>query len=293
MSDDLRRGALYALSAAAAMAFAATCIKGASASVPNPVIVFARASIGLLLLAPWLVRGGCELLKTRRFGGHLWRAAFGVISMYGYFHSIGHLPLAEAVLLTYTMPLFAPFIGWAWLGEKPPPTALPAALVGLAGITLIVKPGGEGLTSLAALIGALSGISAAAAMIGIRRISDTEPASRIVFYFLLLSSLTTALPLPWMWQTPDLPGWLWLLGVGAFATAGQFLLTKAYTVATASYIGPFTYTSVIFAGALGWALWGEAPDLWSLAGIALVIGSCLITLLPRRSRGVVDGPTEV
>ncbi|WP_293370751.1 DMT family transporter [Nevskia sp.] len=279
MSDDLRRGALYALSAAAAMAFAATCIKGASASVPNAVVVFFRASIGLVLLSPWLVRGGRELLATRRFGGHLWRATFGVISMYGYFHSIGHLPLAEAVLLTYTMPLFAPFIGWAWLGEKPPGTALPAALVGLAGIILIVKPGTAGLASIAAAIGALSGVSAAAAMIGIRRISDTEPASRIVFYFLLLSSFASALPLPWLWQTPDLPGWLWLLGVGAFATAGQFLLTKAYSIATASYIGPFTYTSVIFAGALGWALWGEAPDLWSLAGISLVIGSCMLTLL--------------
>ena len=171
--------------------------------------------------------------------------------------------------------------------------AFAVGLVGLAGIILIVKPGTAGLASIAAIIGALSGISAAAAMIGIRRISNTEPASRIVFYFLLLSSFASALPLPWLWQTPDLPGWLWLLGVGAFATAGQFLMTKAYTVATASYIGPFTYTSVIFAGALGWALWGEAPDLWSLAGISLVIGSCLITLLPRRNRAVVDGPTEV
>lgn len=290
MSDDLRRGAFYALSAAAAMALGATCIKGASGSVPGPVIVFFRATIGLLLMAPWLVRGGRSLMTTQRFGGHLWRAGFGLISMYGYFHALGHLPLAEAVLLTYTMPLFAPFIGWLWLAEKPPPSALPAALIGLAGITLIVKPGGEGLTSLAALIGATSGISAAAAMIGIRRISDTEPASRIVFYFLLLSSIAAAAPLPWVWKTPDLPGWGWLLGVGAFATAGQFLLTRAYSVATASYIGPFTYTSVIFAGALGWALWGEAPDRWSLLGIGLVIGSCLVTLLPRRRPALTTRP---
>lgn len=284
---------MFAVAAAAAMAVGATCVKGAAATVPGTMIVFFRALIGLLLMLPWLIRGGRQAWRTKRIDGHIWRSAFGIVSMYGYFHAIGHLPLAEAVLLTYTMPLFAPFIGWLWLGERPPNSALPAALIGLAGIILIVKPGTTGLTSAAAMIGALSGVSAAAAMIGIRRISDTEPASRIVFYFLLMSTFLTAAPLGWTWQTPTAPAWLWLLGVGVFATGGQLLLTRAYGSAPAAFVGPFTYTSVIFAGALGWALWGEAPDLWSLAGIALVIGSCLLTLLPSRNRRRIDPPTEV
>ena len=108
-----------------------------------------------------------------------------------------------------------------------------------------------------------------------------------------MSTVITATPLHWTWQTPTAPAWLWLLGVGAFATGGQLLLTRAYGSAPAAFIGPFTYTAVIFAGALGWALWGETPDLWSLAGIALVIGSCLLTLLPGRGRRRVDAPTEV
>ncbi|WP_295683560.1 EamA family transporter [uncultured Nevskia sp.] len=293
MADDLRRGAVFAVAAAAAMAVGATCVKGASATVPSTMIVFFRALFGLMLMLPWLIRGGRQAWRTQRIDGHIWRSAFGIVSMYGYFHALSHLPLAEAVLLTYTMPLFAPFIGWLWLGERPPNSALPAALIGLAGIALIVKPGTTELTSSAALIGALSGVSAAAAMIGIRRISNTEPASRIVFYFLLMSTVITATPLHWTWQTPTAPAWLWLLGVGAFATGGQLLLTRAYGSAPAAFIGPFTYTAVIFAGALGWALWGETPDLWSLAGIALVIGSCLLTLLPGRGRRRVDAPTEV
>jgi len=293
MADDLRRGAVFAVAAAAAMAVGATCVKGASATVPSTMIVFFRALFGLMLMLPWLIRGGRQAWRTKRIDGHIWRSTFGIVSMYGYFHALSHLPLAEAVLLTYTMPLFAPFIGWLWLGERPPNSALPAALIGLAGIALIVKPGTTELTSSAALIGALSGVSAAAAMIGIRRISNTEPASRIVFYFLLLSTVITATPLHWTWQTPTAPAWLWLLGVGAFATGGQLLLTRAYGSAPAAFIGPFTYTAVIFAGALGWALWGETPDLWSLAGIALVIGSCLLTLLPGRGRRRVDAPTEV
>ena len=293
MTDPSRRAAGYAVAAAFAMAVGATCVKGASATVPGPMVVFFRAAFGLLLMLPWLVRGGRAAIATQRFGGHVWRAAFGIVSMYGYFHALGHLPLAEAVLLTYTMPLFAPFIGWLWLGEKPPGRALPAALVGFVGIALIVKPGGAGLTTMAAAIGALSGISAAAAMIGIRRISDTEPAARIVFWFVALSTVVTAAPLPWTWQMPALPGWAWMVGVGAFATGGQVLLTKAYASAPASYVGPFTYTSVIFAGALGWAIWGETPDRWSLAGIGLVIGSCLLTLMPTRRRAAIDAPVDV
>lgn len=293
MPETQRRAAAYAVAAAFAMAIGATCVKGASASVAGPVVVFFRAAIGLLLMLPWLIRSGRAAIETRRFGGHVWRSVFGILSMYGYFHALGHLPLAEAVLLTYTMPLFAPFIGWLWLGERPPRRALPAALVGFVGIALIVKPGGAGLTTMAALIGALSGISAAAAMIGIRRISNTEPAPRIVFWFVALSTAITAVPLPWTWQMPDAPGWLWLFGVGAFATGGQVLLTKAYAAAPASYVGPFTYTSVIFAGALGWAIWGEAPDLLSVGGIVLVIGSCLLTLMPVRRRERVDCPVDV
>lgn len=283
MTDDLRRGALFAVAAAAAMAVGATCVKGASASLPSTMIVFFRALFGLALMLPWLIRGGRRAWQTKRLGGHAWRTLFGIISMYGYFYSISHLPLAEAVLLTYTMPLFAPFIGWLWLGERPPASALPAALIGLAGIALIVKPGSAGLASIAALIGALSGVSAGAAMIGIRRISNTEPAPRIVFYFLLMSTGITALPLHWSWQMPAATGWLWLGGVATAATGGQLLLTRAYASAPAAFIGPFTYTSVIFAGALGWAIWGEAPDLWSLAGIVLVIGSCALALWPAKS----------
>jgi len=292
MSSDLRRGAMFAVAAAAAMAVAATCVKGASATVPAAMVVFCRSAFGLLMLLPWLLREGRSAFVTRRFGGHLWRSGFGLVSMVGYFYSISHLPLAEAVLLTYTMPLFAPFIGWFWLGERPPTSALPAALIGLVGIGLIVKPGSAGLASTAAIIGAFSGITAAAAMIGIRRISDTEPASRIVFYFMLLATMVTALPAHWAWQAPTLPAWGWLVGVAAFATLGQLLLTSAYGAAPAASIGPFTYTSVIFAGALGWAIWGEAPDVWSIAGIVLVIGSCLLTLIPRRGPPASTGPID-
>ncbi len=292
MKNDLRRGAVYAVAAAAALAVSATCIKAAAHDVPNGVVVFFRSAIGLTLLLPWLLRHGVAGVRTHKLGGHLWRAVFGVLSMYCYFYAIARLSLAEAVLLTYSMPLYAPFIAWAWLGERPPRASFPSALLGLLGIGLIVKPGVAGLASVAALIGAVSGLAAAAAMVSIRRISNTEPPTRIVFYFMLTATLISAMPLPWLWQTPPASVWLMLFGIGASATLGQLFLTRAYAAAPAARVGPFTYSSVIFAGALGWILWGEKPDLWSALGIALVIGSCLLALSPDRTPAA-ETPAEV
>src|SRR5688500_3392294 len=94
--DDLRRGALFALLAAAAFAVMSACIKAASASVGTEVIVFFRSAVSLVVLLPWLLSRGLGALATRRPGAHLWRAAFGTCAMYCFFYAIAHLHLAEA-----------------------------------------------------------------------------------------------------------------------------------------------------------------------------------------------------
>jgi drug/metabolite transporter (DMT)-like permease len=274
--DDLRRGALFAVLAALSFALMSTCIKAASATVDTAVIVFFRSAVGLLVLLPWLLRHGRAAVQTTRPGGHLWRAAFGICAMYCFFYAIAHLHLAEAILLTYSTPLFIPVIAWLWIRELPPPVIFPAVTLGLVGIALIVKPGAALVLSPAAAVGVLSGVCAAAAMVSIRRIADTEPAPRIVFWFSALSTVVAALPLAWAWRTPSPSALALLVATGVLATAGQLCLTRAYALAPAARIGAFTYSAVVFGGLLGWALWDEAPDAASVAGIVLVIGCCLL-----------------
>jgi drug/metabolite transporter (DMT)-like permease len=275
-ADDLRRGALFAVLAAACFALMSACVKAASASAGTALIVFFRSAVGLLVLLPWLLRHGTAAVHTRRPGGHLWRAAFGLTAMYCFFYAIAHLHLAEAILLTYSTPLFIPFIAWLWIREAPPAVIFPAVALGLAGIALIVRPGAGPVLTPAAAAGVLSGVCAAAAMVSIRRIADTEPAPRIVFWFSALSSAISAVPLAWAWRTPGPELLALLLATGVLATAGQLCLTRAYAMAPAARIGAFTYVAVVFAGLLGWALWGEAPDALSLAGMALVVACCLL-----------------
>jgi drug/metabolite transporter (DMT)-like permease len=283
-TDNLRLGALYAVLAAAAFALMAAGVKSASALVRSELIVFFRSAVGLLVLLPWLLRHGAGAVRTKRLGGHLWRAAFGVCAMYAFFYALGHLHLAEAIVLTYSTPLFIPFIAWAWIREPPPPVIFVAIALGLAGIVLIARPEAGLSVSPASVAGVLSGVSAAAAMVSIRRISDTEPAPRVVFYFSALSTLIAAVPLLWTW-TPVAGGLLALLvGIGVLATLGQLCLTRAYALAPAARIGAFTYVAVVFGGLIGWALWQERPDANSLSGMALVIACCLLAGWRPRTR---------
>ncbi|HEX4895610.1 MAG TPA: DMT family transporter [Solimonas sp.] len=276
MQDDLRRGALHAIYAAAAFAVTGACIKAASADTPNEIVVFVRCLVSLLVLAPWLLRQGGAGIRTQRLGGHLWRAAFGVAAMYSFFYAIARLPLAEAMLLTYSTPLWVPFIAWFWIQERPPLVVFPAILLGLVGIALIVKPGAQAIPWQAGLVGAASGVLAGCAMVSIRRISDTEPATRIVFYFALMATAISAIPLLWAWQVPSPRSLALLIGAGLFATVGQLNLTSAYSLAPAARVGPFTYFAVIFSALLAWLLWDEAPDRWSVLGAGLVVATCVL-----------------
>lgn len=289
MQDDLRRGALYAIAAAGAFSLTGACVKAASTQSPNEVVVFFRSAVSLLLLLPWMLRGGyAATVRTQRLGGHLLRAAFGVCAMYCFFFAIAHLHLAEAILLTYSTPLWIPFIAWAWLGERPAPLTLAASLLGFVGLAVIAGPEGARLSGWAGLVGVASGLLAAAAMVSIRRISDTEPAARIVFYFSLLATLISALPLLWAWKRPDLPTLWLLLGAGATATAGQLLLTRAYASAPAARVGPFTYAAVLFSALLAWLIWDEGVEGRFVLGAVAVVAACVLAGWQRKEQQLID-----
>jgi drug/metabolite transporter (DMT)-like permease len=275
-TDNLRRGALFAVLAAAAFSLMAAGVKVAARQVSGEQIVFFRCAVSLLVLLPWLLRYGAEAVRTTRLGGHLWRAAFGTCAMYLFFYALAHLHLAEAILLTYSTPLFIPFIAWAWIHEPPPPVIFPAISLGLIGIVLIARPGETLAVSPASVAGVVSGICAAAAMVSIRRIADTEPAPRVVFYFSALSTVIAAVPLAWSWSPISPQALALLVGIGVLATAGQLCLTRAYALAPAARIGAFTYVAVVFGGLIGWLLWGERPDAATAAGMALVVACCLL-----------------
>lgn len=272
---------------AAAFFFAAmsAAVKASAATLPNTVVVFFRNAIALILLVPWMWHRRIGF-RTGEPVQHLVRGVSGLLAMSAFFYSIAHLRLADAVILNYTLPLWLPLFERIWLGEPlDPRLALPLG-VGFVGILLILKPGTT-LFAGAALWALVSALLAAVGNVGVRALTRTEPAERIVFYFALIGTLGSSLPLPWTWLTPTGSAWFALLAAGVFATAGQFSLTQAYASAPAAQVGPFLYSSVVFSATFDWLLWRGTPDRWSLAGAALVVASAVLTLRRQKKQAQV------
>lgn len=267
--------ALLILGSSMLFASMGALIKLVAPDLGNVMVVFFRNAFGLVALLPWIWRARGRGLRSRHLHLHLIRDGTGFAAMVCFFYAIPRLDLASAMLLNYSAPLFIPFIARIWLKEPLMPQVLGAVLVGFAGLLMILKPH-LGMT-LPALLGLLSGVLAAVAMVGIRRMAGVEPAFRTVFYFSLFSTLASVLALPWGWRTPLAPEWLALLGIGTLAAAAQMLLTMAYHRAPAAQTGLYTYLAVLFAGIFGWLFWHETPDGPALAGMALVIGAAVWT----------------
>lgn len=278
--DNPLRAALYVLTSALLFAVMGGLIKHISTQLPYEMVVFFRNLFGLVALMPWLLRKGLHSLRSDYFHLHLLRSLFGLSAMYCFFYALGHLPLAEAVMLNYTAPLYIPAIAWFWLREPSPARLRWALAIGFAGIALILKPGSS-LFQPVALIGALAGLLTAAAFVTLRRMAASEPATRTVFYFGLFATVISAIPMTWAWQAPPSSLWLLLLVMGTIATIAQLLLTRGYAYAPAAQVGPLTYAIVLFSALLGWWKWDEVPDHLSVVGALLIIGAGIIALRSR------------
>lgn len=270
-----------------ALFFAGTSalVKHLGPHVSLELIVFARNFFSLLLLLPWVAHTGVRNLTSEQPGLHALRGMFGLGAMYASFYALTELPLAQATLLTQTAPLYVPLIAAWWLREPLDRTLVLAALVGFAGVGLILFPTDGGLDSSAALWGLASGAFAACAFVTLRRMSRSEPPMRIVFYFTVVGTLVAAFPLALNWTTPPPDAWFPLIMLAVLATGGQAFLTLGYSLAPAARVGPFNYMNVVFAALLGLIFWQEIPDDLALVGALLVFVACVIVL--RHGPGLV------
>lgn len=283
MASNIKQGALFAIASGACFATMGALIKGAYSELSTEMVVFLRNLFGLIALIPWLIRIRLPSLKTTRFGGHMLRAGFGLTAMYCFFYAINHMPLANAVLLNYSAPIFAPVIAYYWLKEDFSVWTYPAVGIGFVGIMFILHPTVSFLTT-ATLVGMAAGIFAATAMVSIRRMANTEPATRIVFFFTLFSVLFSAIPLTWAWEMPSFKSLLIMMLAGTFATFGQLSLTRAYALAPAAQIGSLIYSAVVFSAIWGWLIWDENLDRYFFFGTLLVASGSFLAAMERRRK---------
>lgn len=276
----LQGAALLALSALLFSGMA-VLIREASSTVNNENIVFFRNIVGVIFFLPLLLSKGIRPFKTQRLKSHVMRTTYGLAAMYCFFYAIAHLPLADAMVFTYSAPVFTPIIAYLWLKEPLSKRMLVFSLLGLLGVILVAKPSDSVFSSLS-LIGLAASLLAATAFVSIREMSNTEPAYRMVFYFSLFSSLISAVPLLWAWQ-PLNQEQLWLLfSAGLLAAFAQIVMSRAYSLAPPGLIGPVAYLAIVFAGVFSFVLWGEVPDLASILGAVLIFTASTLAVFWRK-----------
>ncbi len=274
-------GGLWVLASALLFAGVGALVKAASAELPSEVVVFFRNAVAMAFLLPWLMLRKRGLsLKTSCLHLHLLRSAAGLSAMYCFFWTLKTMRLADATLLCYTQPIFIPLIERLWLKEPVPRDTLAAVLLGFVGIAFVLKPG-SGLFQPAGLVGLAGGALVALAMVGIRRMTATEPVPRVVFYFTTFGTLVSAVPLAWAWRTPGEGALAALVAIGGLAIIAQMCLTRGYSLAPAGQVGPFNYANVVFAAVLGWLFWGERLDLPTAVGAGITCAAGIIALRRR------------
>ncbi|MBS0192881.1 MAG: DMT family transporter [Proteobacteria bacterium] len=234
-------------------------------------IAFFRNAFGLLILLPILHAGGASM-RTRQLPRYLLRSAIGVGSMLSGYWAIAHLPLAQAISLSYSTPLFVTIMAVIWLGERVRARRWSAVLVGFIGVLVIVRPGTSGFST-GSLVALLAAVLSAVVAIQIKQLSRIDAPDTIVFYtylFWVPMSLGAAL-LVWRW--PPTQAWIWLIATGIFGTVAQLLWTRALRMGDVSALQPISFMQLPMVTLAGWLWFDEHIDHWTFLGAAVVFAA--------------------
>ena len=235
-------------------------------------ILFLRSLFGLVFLGGSTRLTGEKIsLRVERPWLLLLRSAINILGWILFFFSLKYLPLATAVALFFSFPLFLAIVSVPLLGETVGLRRVLAIIVGFIGVLLITNPT-TGISVPALLM--LGAALCWAFVAGLTRIlGERENTSTMLFYTLLGFVLILGVPQFWVWQALDPGEYLLVIAVAFFGVIAQFSVTKAYAIAAPSLIAPFEYTALIWAAIIGYLVWGDVPDAFAIAGAVLIIGS--------------------
>ena len=268
------QGALYMTAAAVGFSVMNVLIRSVSDELDPLQIAFFRNFFALLFMLPWLAKTGREALRTERMGLHLWRAGVSLAAMTCWFYSLTLLPLAEAVALNFTTPLFATVGAALVLGEIAKARRWSATLIGFLGVLIIVQPGFAEMTWPMALPILAAAFMAVATLV-VKSLSETESPAAIVLYMNLILTPLSLVPALFVWQWPSAETWVLLLLLGGVATLSHLCLTRSYSMADASAVLPFDYTRLPFVALFAYLIFGEVPGIWTWVGGAVIAGAAI------------------
>jgi drug/metabolite transporter (DMT)-like permease len=278
-------------------------IKAVAARYPTGQIVFCRSFFALIPLIIWLAWRSefPAALKTANLRGHLKRGVMGSTGMFLGFAGLAFLPLPDAVALGYAGPLLVVVLAALILKERVRIYRWTAVTIGFLGVLLMLSPhlgnetiargfsGGPAIGAALALGGAFF---SAFASIEVRLLTSTERTGAIVFYFMGLTALLGLSTSLLGWTMPSWQDALLLFAIGIMGGLGQILIVQAYRYGDASLIAPFEYSTMLWAVAIGWFLFGDWPATAVLVGAVIVVASGIYVILREQQLGLLRRETR-
>ena len=276
-ATDNLRGAVWMTGYSLCFGSASVAVK-AIGDLPAAEIGFLRCLIGMTLLIPAFAKYGFGIYRSTNPRLHIIRVMSTSVSVLASYYAIAHLPLATAVSLNFTRPLFMIVIALLFLGEHVRWRRGLATLVGFAGVVVMLGPSHVGFT-VPAFTALLSAACAAGGMAVIRQQAAVDGALPLFAWF--ATGITVLLFFPAMigWQQPAPQQWLLLVFVGLATSTGQYCLIRALAQADATVVNPIDYGQIILAVLFGYFAFGEVPNPWSGVGAAVIVASTLYILL--------------
>ncbi|MCZ6885336.1 MAG: DMT family transporter [Alphaproteobacteria bacterium] len=272
-SDPLG-GALWMLGSTVFFTAMTAMIRYVSGSIDPLEIVFFRNLFGLVVLLPWLLRHGGVSLRTRRLPLYSLRALVGLIAMTCWFTAISQMNLGDAVALSFTAPLFATVGAVLLLSEIVRVRRWVAVLMGFAGAMVILRPGFAEIPP-AAFVVLLSSMMMGLSVCLVKLLARTEQVMAIVFTMVLMLTPVSLIPALFVWQTPDLMQFAWLLAIGACGTLGHICITRAFSISEATAVLPYDFMRLPLMAVLAWLVFDQVLDIWTGVGAIIIIGSSL------------------
>jgi len=241
---------------------------------PIALIVWARFTFHLLLIILALgPRYGLALVRTKRLGTQLIRGLLLLMGSVFFVSALKFMPLAEATAIAYLAPVLVTIMSVVFLGEKVEISRWLAVFCGLVGVLTIIRPGSS-IFTWAALLPVANAMSFATYQILTRKLAGLEGPYTSIFYAGLVGSVLSLFTLPGVWTMPqNFQHVAAFLCVGALGAFGHLILIKAYEHAPASRLAPFSYSQLIWVALIGFFVFGDFPDQWSLLGIAILVTS--------------------
>ena len=246
--------------------------------------LFYRQGLALIPVTIWLMLGpGLASVKTKRIGVHISRMVVGLSGMSLNFLGMILLPMTEATVAGFTVPIFATLLAILFLGERPGMWRWGAILLGFIGVLVVLHPDSAMFQSKGMLIALAGALLTAGVSILIRQLGATEPPTTVVFWFSLTSLVPLGLLMPWFGSLDHGPAvWGLLLAMGIVGGLAQIFLTAALRYGPVAVVLPMDYSSLIWSTLLGWLLFQTLPTATTLIGAPIIIASGLVILWRER-----------